>query len=52
MNNMIENTITKQKSIEFHQCRRLGTDGFEKSQVTTGWRRGFLRQHKDMLVAK
>ena len=43
MNDMIENTSTKQKLIEFQQSRRLGTDGFEKGKVTTGWWRGFLR---------
>ncbi len=39
---MIENTRTKQKLIEFHQSRRLGTDSFEKGKVTTGWWRGAL----------
>jgi len=43
MNNMIENTTTKQKLIEFHQSKRLGTDVFEKGKVTTGWWRRFLR---------
>jgi hypothetical protein len=35
MNDMIENTNTKQKLIEFQQIRRLGTYGFEKGQVTS-----------------
>ncbi len=43
MNDMIENTSTKQKLIEFHQSRRLGTDGFEKGQVKIGLWSGFLR---------
>jgi hypothetical protein len=43
MNDMIENTNTKQKLIEFRQSRRLGTYGFEKGQVTSGWWRGVLR---------
>ena len=47
MNDMIENTNTKFKLIEFHQSRRLGTDAFEEGKVTTGWWRGFLRQNKD-----
>ena len=46
---MIENTSTKQKLIEFHQSRRLGTDSFEKGKVTTGWWRGFLRQHHSII---
>jgi hypothetical protein len=52
MNDMIETTSTKQKLIEFHQRRRLGTDSFEKGKVTMGWWRGFLRRHKDKLVTK
>jgi hypothetical protein len=52
MNNMIENTKTKQTLIEFHDSRKFGTYRFEKGQVTTGWWRGFLRQHKDKLVTK
>jgi hypothetical protein len=40
---LIENTDTKQKLIEFQQSRRLGTNCFEKGQVTSGWWRGFLR---------
>jgi hypothetical protein len=51
MNDMIENTDTKQKLIEFQQSRNLGTYGFEKGRVTTGWWRGFLR-HKDELMTK
>jgi hypothetical protein len=43
MNDMIENTSTKQKLIEFHQSRRLGMDGFEKGQVKIGLWSGFLR---------
>ena len=27
-------------------------NGFENGKVTTGWWRGFLRQHKDELVTK
>jgi hypothetical protein len=52
MNNMIENTKTKQTLIEFHDSRKFGTYRFEKGQVTTGWWRGFLRQHKDKLVTE
>jgi hypothetical protein len=52
MNDMVENTKTKQKLIEFHDSRKLGTYGFEKGQVTTGWWRGFLRRRKDKLVTK
>ncbi|KAL3804780.1 hypothetical protein ACHAW5_001887 [Stephanodiscus triporus] len=52
MNDMIENTNTKQKLIEFQQCRKLGTDDFVKGRVTTGWWRGFLRRHEDKLVTK
>ena len=52
MNDLIENTDTKQKLIEFQQSRNLGTYGFEKGRVTTGWWRGFLRRHKDKLVTK
>ena len=52
MNDMIENTNTKQKLIEFQQSRKLGTYGFEKGRVTTGCWRGFLRPHKDKLVTK
>ncbi len=52
MNDMIENTSTKQKLIEFHQSRRLGTDVFEKGKVTTGWWRRFLRRNEDKLVTK
>ena len=37
MNDMIKNTNTKQKLIEFQQSRKLGTCGFEKGKVTTGW---------------
>jgi hypothetical protein len=37
MNNMIVNMKTKQILIEFHDSRKLGTYGFEKGQVTTGW---------------
>ena len=36
MNDMIENTNTKQKLIEFRQSRKLGTYGFEKGKVTKG----------------
>jgi hypothetical protein len=35
MNNMIENTKTKQKLIEFHDSRKLETYGFEKGQVSS-----------------
>ena len=52
MNDMIENTDTKQKLIEFQQSRKLGTYGFEKGRVTKGWWRGFLRRHEDKLVTK
>jgi hypothetical protein len=52
MNDLIENTDTKQKLIEFQQSRNLGTSGFEKGRVTTGWWRGFLRRHKDELMTK
>jgi hypothetical protein len=52
MNDMIENTKTKQTLIEFHDSRKLRTYGFEKGQVTTGWWRRFLRRHKDKLVTK
>ncbi len=52
MNDMIENTNTKQKSIEFQQSRRLGIYGFDKDQVTSGWWRGFLQRHEDKLVTK
>ena len=52
MNDMIENTNTKQKLIEFQQSRKLGTYGFEKGKVTSGWWRGFLRRHEDKLVTK
>jgi hypothetical protein len=52
MNDMIENTNAKLKLIEFQQSRILGTYGFEKGQVTSGWWRGFLRQHKDKLITK
>ncbi len=37
INDMIDNTKTKQKLIEFHDSMKLGTYGFEKGQVTTGW---------------
>ncbi len=52
MNDMIENTSIKQKLIEFHQSRRLGSDDFEKGKVTMGCCRGFLRQNEDKLVTK
>ena len=52
MNDMIKNANTKQKLIEFQQTRRLGTYGFEKSKVTSGWWRGFLRRNEDKLVTK
>jgi len=53
MNDMIKNTNTKQKLIEFQQTRRLGTYGFEKGTVTSGWWRGFLRRNEDTkLVTK
>jgi len=52
MNDMIKNTNTKQKLIEFQQTRRLSTYGFEKGKVTSGWWRGFLRQNEDTLVTK
>ncbi len=52
MNSMIENTQAKQQLVDFHQSRRLGTIGFEKGRVTTGWWRGFLRRHEDRLVTK
>ena len=35
-NDLIENTNTKQKLIEFQQSRKLGTYGFEKGKVTKG----------------
>jgi hypothetical protein len=52
LNDLIENTNKKQKLIEFQQSRNLGTYGFEKGRVTTGWWRGFLRRHEDKLVTK
>ena len=52
MNDMMENTNSKQKLIEFQQSRRLGAYGFEKGKVTSGWWRGFLRRNKDKLVTK
>ena len=52
MNDMIENTNTKQKLIEFQQSRKLGTYGFEKGKVTNGWWRGFLRRNENKLVTK
>jgi hypothetical protein len=52
MNDMIKNTNTKQKLIEFQQSRKLGTYGFEKGKVTSGWWRGFLRRNEDKLVTK
>ena len=41
MNDMIENTNTKQKLIEFQQSRKLGTYGFEKGKVTRVGGKGF-----------
>jgi hypothetical protein len=41
MNDMIENTNTKQKLIKFQQSRNLGTSGFDKGRVTTGGGEGF-----------
>jgi len=52
MNDMIKNTNTKQKLIKCQQSRRLGTYGFEKGKVTSGWWRGFLRRNEDKLVTK
>ena len=52
MNDMIENTNTKQKLIEFQQSRKLGAYGFEKGRVTKGWWKGFLRRNENKLVTK